>query len=100
MANLLEIKDLSTYFFTPEGVVKAVDGISYDVGEGEIIGIVGESGCGKSVSALSIMRLVANPPGRTVNGRVMFEGEDLLSLDDSETGQPHRYGLPGADDVP
>ena len=84
MANLLEIKDLSTYFFTPEGVVKAVDGISYDVGEGEIIGIVGESGCGKSVSALSIMRLVANPPGRTVNGRVMFEGEDLLSLDDSE----------------
>ena len=84
MAKLLEVKDLATYFYTQEGVVKAVDGISYDVEEGEVLGIVGESGCGKSVSALSIMRLVASPPGRTVRGEVKFEGEDLLTLDDAE----------------
>ena len=84
MAKLLEVKDLATYFFTQEGVVKAVDGISYDLEEGEVIGIVGESGCGKSVSALSIMRLVANPPGRTVRGEVFFEGEDLLKMDNAE----------------
>ena len=84
MAKLLEVKDLATYFFTQDGVVKAVDGISYEVDEGEVLGIVGESGCGKSVSALSIMRLVASPPGRTVRGEVRFDGEDLLSLDDAE----------------
>ena len=84
MAKLLEIKDLATHFFTQEGVVKAVDGISYDVEEGETLGIVGESGCGKSVSALSIMRLVASPPGRIVSGEVIFEGENLLEMDDSE----------------
>ena len=81
---LLEINDLATYFFTQEGVVKAVDGISYELAEGEVLGVVGESGCGKSVSALSIMRLVANPPGRTVGGEVIFEGENLLEMDDSE----------------
>ena len=81
---LLEIRDLATYFFTQEGVVKAVDGVSYEVEEGEVLGVVGESGCGKSVTALSIMRLVANPPGRTVGGQVVFEGEDLLLMDDSE----------------
>ena len=84
MANLLEVKDLATYFFTQDGVVKAVDGISYYLEEGETLGIVGESGCGKSVSALSIMRLVADPPGRTVAGEVFFEGEDILKVDDSE----------------
>ncbi len=84
MANLLEVKDLATYFFTQDGVVKAVDGISYYLEEGEVLGIVGESGCGKSVSALSVMRLVANPPGRTVNGEVIFEGEDILKVDDAE----------------
>ncbi len=83
MATLLEVKDLSTYFFTPEGVVKAVDGISYDLQEGETLGLVGESGCGKSVSALSIMRLIQRP-GRTVAGEVNFNGQDLLALDDSE----------------
>ena len=62
---LLEVKDLATHFFTQEGVVKAVDGISYQLDEGEVLGVVGESGCGKSVSALSIMRLVADPPGTT-----------------------------------
>ena len=84
MAKLLEVRDLTTYFFTQDGVVKAVDGISYDLDEGEILGIVGESGCGKSVSALSIMRLVASPPGRTVKGQVIFDGEDVLQLDDGE----------------
>jgi oligopeptide transport system ATP-binding protein len=84
MAKLLEINDLRTYFFTQDGVVKAVDGVSYDLEEGEILGIVGESGCGKSVSALSIMRLVANPPGRIVGGEVLFDGDDVLKLNDSE----------------
>jgi oligopeptide/dipeptide ABC transporter ATP-binding protein len=81
---LLEVKDLATHFFTQEGIVKAVDGISYELAEGEVLGVVGESGCGKSVGALSVMRLVADPPGRTVRGEVIFEGEDLLKLDDSE----------------
>ena len=84
MAKMLEIKDLATYFFTADGVVKAVDGISYHVDEGESIAIVGESGCGKSVSALSVMRLVASPPGRTVHGEVLFEGQDVLKLSESE----------------
>ena len=84
MANLLEVEDLATYFFTHDGIVKAVDGISYELAEGEIMGIVGESGCGKSVSALSIMRLVATPPGRIVNGSVRFDGENLLELDAAE----------------
>ena len=84
MARLLEVIDLATHFFTQDGVVKAVDGISYHVDEGEVLGIVGESGCGKSVSALSIMRLVANPPGRTIRGEVIFDGEDILKLDDGE----------------
>ena len=81
MAKLLEVKDLATYFFTPEGVVKAVDGITYDLEEGEILGLVGESGCGKSVSALSLMRLIQNP-GKNVAGSVMFDGQDLLTLSD------------------
>ncbi|MCX8213805.1 MAG: ABC transporter ATP-binding protein, partial [SAR202 cluster bacterium] len=84
MDNVLEIKDLATYFYTHDGVVKAVDGISYEVQEGETLGIVGESGCGKSVSALSIMRLIADPPGKIERGKVIFEGRDLLKLSDSE----------------
>ena len=84
MAKLLEIRNLATHFFTSDGVVKAVDGISYEIEEGEVLGVVGESGCGKSVHALSIMRLVANPPGRIVGGEIVFEGEDLLKVDDSE----------------
>ena len=84
MANLLEVKDLATHFFTPDGVVKAVDGISYHIDEGEVLGMVGESGCGKSVSALSLMRLVASPPGKTVRGEVLFEGENLLNVDERE----------------
>ena len=81
MATLLEVRDLKTYFFTFEGVVKAVDGISYEVDEGETLGLVGESGCGKTVSALSLMRLIPDPPGKTVGGEVLFEGEDILKID-------------------
>lgn len=82
--RLLEVNNLTTHFFTSDGVVKAVDGISYEVEEGETLGIVGESGCGKSVSALSLMRLVADPPGKIVAGEVMFEGRDILQVEDSE----------------
>ena len=78
---ILEVRDLKTHFFTPEGVVKAVDGVSYDVAEGETVALVGESGCGKSVSALSIMGLIPHPPGRIVNGEIRFKGRDLRQLD-------------------
>ena len=81
---LLEIRDLRTSFFTDDGEVKAVDGVSYDVEEGETLGLVGESGCGKSVSALSILRLIPTPPGKIIGGEVIFEGEDLLKVDEDE----------------
>ncbi|MEE8545951.1 MAG: ABC transporter ATP-binding protein [Alphaproteobacteria bacterium] len=84
MAKLLEIVDLRTQFFTSAGTVRAVDGISYDVEKGETVAIVGESGCGKSVSALSILRLVPDPPGRIVGGSIRFQGRDLLGLGDAE----------------
>jgi oligopeptide transport system ATP-binding protein len=84
MARLLEVRDLRTHFFTQDGVVKAVNGISYSLGEGETLGIVGESGCGKSVSALTIMRLIPQPPGRIVGGEILFQGRDLLR--ESEEG--------------
>lgn len=83
MGKLLEVKGLKTHFFTQSGVVKAVDGISYHVDEGEVLGIVGESGCGKSVGAMSIMKLVASPPGRIVDGEIEFEGDNLLDMDDT-----------------
>src|SRR5512138_1775683 len=78
--ELLDVQELKTYFFTRDGVVRAVDGVSFSVRRGETLCIVGESGCGKSVTSLSILRLIASPPGRTVGGRVMFEGRDLLAL--------------------
>ena len=84
MPKLLEIEGLKTQFFTSAGTVRAVDGISYDVEEGETVAIVGESGCGKSVSALSILRLISDPPGRIVEGSVRFMGQDLLLLSDEE----------------
>lgn len=84
MTKLLNVKNLKTYFYTQDGVVKAVDGISYDLGEGETLGIVGESGCGKSVSALSIMRLIPQPPGKIVEGEVWFNGRNLLTLSDED----------------
>ena len=77
---VLSIKDLRTYFHTPDGVAKAVDDVSYHVYPGETLGVVGESGCGKSVSALSILRLIPIPPGKIVSGEIWFEGQDLLGL--------------------
>jgi oligopeptide/dipeptide ABC transporter ATP-binding protein len=81
---LLDVKDLQTQFHTGAGVVRAVDGVSWDVKPGETVALVGESGCGKSVSALSVMRLVAAPAGRIVGGQILFKGRDLLSLSDDE----------------
>lgn len=83
MTKLLELRDLQTHFFTSRGTVKAVGGVSYDIEEGETLAVVGESGCGKSATALSIMRLVP-PPGKTVGGEILFEGADLLEKDDKE----------------
>ncbi|CAI8045195.1 Probable peptide ABC transporter ATP-binding protein y4tR [Geodia barretti] len=87
MAKLLEVYNLTTHFYTDNGVVEAVDGISYSVDEGEIVGIVGESGCGKSVSALSIMGLIPDPPGKIVEGEVIFDGQDLLKLSSAQMTQ-------------
>jgi oligopeptide/dipeptide ABC transporter ATP-binding protein len=80
---LLEVKNLKTYFYTEDGVVKAVDGVDFYVNEGEVLGLVGESGCGKSVTSLSIMRLVG-VPGKVVEGEIYFAGEDLLKLPESK----------------
>ena len=84
MAKLLDVKGLETQFFTQDGVVKAVNGISYTLNEGETLGIVGESGCGKSVSVMSLIRLIPSPPGKVVAGEVMFSGQDLLGMSDNE----------------
>lgn len=77
---LLEVRNLSTHFHTQDGIVKAVDDVSYNVKRGETIALVGESGCGKTVSALSILRLIPDPPGKIVAGEIMFDGTDLLKL--------------------
>jgi len=82
--TILEIDNLQTHFFTPSGVARAVDGVSYTVRSGETLGVVGESGCGKSVTALSVLRLVADPPGRIVGGAIRFEGTNLLDLTEGE----------------
>ena len=79
-APLLEVDGLKTHFFTRDGIVRAVDGVSFSVAPGETLAIVGESGCGKSVTSLSIMRLIASPPGRIVEGKIRFQGTDLLDL--------------------
>jgi oligopeptide transport system ATP-binding protein len=84
MEPLLEVRDLRTQFFTQDGVVKAVDGVSFHLMPGETLGIVGESGCGKSITALSIMRLIPSPPGKIVSGEIFFEGEDILKMNDDE----------------
>ena len=77
---LLEVDGLKTHFFTRDGLVRAVDGVSFTIGAGETLAVVGESGCGKSVTSLSILRLIASPPGRTVAGAIRFNGQDLLGL--------------------
>ena len=84
VGSLLEVKNLQTHFMTRGGVVRAVDDVSWDVDEGETVALVGESGCGKSVSALSIIRLVAGPAGKIVGGQIVFKGRDLLGLSEEE----------------
>ncbi len=86
-SHLLDVRDLRTQFATQEGIVRAVDGVSFYLDEGEVLGLVGESGCGKSVSALSLMRLIPDPPGRIVGGQAFFEGQDLFSLNESQMRQ-------------
>jgi peptide/nickel transport system ATP-binding protein len=85
--TILDITDLRTWFFTRDGVVRAVDGVSFHVFPGETLAIVGESGCGKSVTALSILRLIPSPPGRIVSGAIRFAGRDLLGLSEAEMRQ-------------
>ena len=82
--NTLEVRDLKTYFYVEEGEVRAVDGLRYNIKRGESVGLVGESACGKSVSALSILRLIPYPPGIIVGGEIIFKGRDILRLDQEE----------------
>jgi peptide/nickel transport system ATP-binding protein len=84
MTDLLEVEDLGTWFYTRQGIVKAVDGVNLSVASGETLGIVGESGCGKSMTALSLMRLIPDPPGRIVSGSVKLGGKDLVKLSQEE----------------
>jgi oligopeptide/dipeptide ABC transporter ATP-binding protein len=84
MGELIRVKDLRTSFFTPEGEVRSVDGVSFEIEEGKTLGLVGESGCGKSVTSLSIMRLVPAPAGRIVGGEIFYRGRDLLKLGERE----------------
>jgi len=84
MAALLQVKDLKTQFFTQDGVVNAVNGVSFDLYEEETLGIVGESGSGKSVTALSIMGLIPQPPGKITSGEVLFKGQDLVGMPENE----------------
>ena len=78
--RLLEVRNLKTYFFTDEGTVRAVDGVDLHIDKGETLGVVGESGCGKSVTALSIMKLIPQPPGKIVEGVIRYDGQDLVSM--------------------
>src|SRR5512137_898554 len=80
---LLEVRNLKTYYYTEDGIVRAVDGVSFEVYPGEVLGIVGESGCGKSVTSLSVMRLIA-PPGKIVEGEILLNGKSLLNLSEDE----------------
>lgn len=82
--DLVKINNLKTYFYTEDGVIKAVDDVSFRIKEGETIGIVGESGCGKSITAMSLMRLIPNPPGKIVGGEIIFEDKSILNLNDEE----------------
>jgi len=84
MSSLLEVSDLGTWFYTRQGIVKAVDGVDFEVAAGETLAIVGESGCGKSMTALSLMRLIPEPPGRIVSGSIRLAGRDLLKISEEE----------------
>ena len=84
MAPLLEIKGLKTHFATDDGILRAVDGVDISINKGETLCVVGESGCGKTVTAMSVLKLIAMPPGRIVEGQILFEGRDLVPLTSSE----------------
>ena len=84
MEKVLEVKELRTNFYTDEGVVKAVNGLSYHINKGECVGLVGESGCGKSVSAMSLLRLIPYPPGVIEGGEINFKGRNILELSEEE----------------
>ena len=88
MEKLLEVKNLRTYFYTEDGVVPAIDGVDFYIKPGETLGVVGESGCGKSVTSLSILRLIQTPPGKILEGsEIYFEGQNLLELTEKEMRQ-------------
>jgi len=84
MEELIKVQNLQTHFFTHEGIVKAVDGVNFSIKKGETLGLVGESGCGKSVTALSILKLIPQPPGRIVGGKILFEGQNLAELSEKK----------------
>lgn len=94
-SHLLELEELKTYFYTFEGIAKAVDGVSFHLDKGEVLGIVGESGCGKSVTAQSIMKLIPQPPGKIVSGKILFEGKNLVeySLRQMRTVRGNRIAM-------
>ena len=98
----LELKNLKTYLYTDDGVVKSVDDVSFSVEKGKTLGIVGESGCGKSITSLSIMQLVETPPGKIVGGEILYQGENLLekNKDQKDPRRRDRHDLPGAHDFP
>ena len=101
---LLDIRGLKTYFATDDGMVQAVDGVDLSIERGETLGVVGESGCGKTVTALSVLKLIAMPPGRIVGGQILWQGRDLVPLDagrDGPRSAPSEiaHGVPGADDL-
>src|SRR5271170_4606451 len=81
---ILDVRNLRTYFFTYDGVVKALDGVSFNIHKGETLGLVGETGCGKSVTAFSITKLISDPPGRIMDGMILFKGANLLWGTDKE----------------
>ncbi|MDC4224091.1 MAG: ATP-binding cassette domain-containing protein [Candidatus Manganitrophus sp.] len=101
---MLKVTDLKTWFHSDAGIVRAVDGISFDICRGETFALLGESGCGKSMTALSLMRLLPEPAGRIVSGEALLNGQDLLQAagggDAPPARQPHLDDLPGADDQP
>src|SRR6188508_661158 len=83
-APLLEIRGLKTHFATDDGMVQAVDGVDITIGRGETVGVVGESGCGKTVTAMSVLKLIAMPPGRIVEGQILWQGRDLVPLENDD----------------
>jgi oligopeptide/dipeptide ABC transporter ATP-binding protein len=91
--EIIRVEGLSTCFYTEEGVVKALDDVSFSIGKGEILGLVGETGCGKSVTATSILRLIPSPPGRIVSGKILFGGKDLLRISEAEMRRIRGKGI-------